>query len=139
MTPKAAAAIHARAMRVPAPWDAKTIEDLAAQSGAIFLAGDGGFLLGRVAADEAEILTLAVDPVRQRTGIARRLLAEFLDEICALGASQCFLEVAETNGAAKALYAGAGFEQVGLRKSYYHQTDGPHIDAIVMCKRLLTA
>ena len=79
----------------------------------------GGLVLARVAADEAEILTLAVHPDRRRTGIARRLLGAAATMAGAAGARSLFLEVSEANAAARALYAAAGFTTVGRRRHYY--------------------
>jgi ribosomal-protein-alanine acetyltransferase len=82
-----------------------------------------GFLMWRaVAPDEAEILNLAVHPAFRRQGIALQLLRE-------LSAPRIFLEVRESNHAARALYLRAGFEECGLRRKYY---DNPPEDGIVM-------
>lgn len=82
-------------------------------------AGEAGFVLARAAADEAEILTLAVVPAWRRRGLGAALLAAAQRRAASLGAAQLFLEVAADNDAARALYAGAGFEAVGLRRGYY--------------------
>ncbi len=79
----------------------------------------GGFVLARVAADEAEILTLAVLPEARRRGLARALLQAAMAEAAALGAAAMLLEVGEANAAARALYHGAGFLPVGRRRAYY--------------------
>ena len=85
-----------------------------------------GFLLYReVAADEWEVLNLAVDPPVRRQGAASRLI----EELCRLVEGEIFLEVRESNHAARALYAGWGFSEAGLRKAYYHR---PAEDAVVM-------
>lgn len=77
------------------------------------------FLLGRVVADQAEIITLAVSPAFRRRHLALKLVRVFLQEAFARGAGQVFLEVAADNNAAQALYAGLGFEPVGVRSGYY--------------------
>ncbi len=79
----------------------------------------GGFILYRVAADEAEVLTLAIAPAFQRCGLGRRLLHAASDCARDRGAMQIFLEVASDNIPALSLYAGAGFTQVGCRRGYY--------------------
>ena len=79
----------------------------------------GGFVLARVVADEAEILTLAVDPPSQGQGAGRRLLQAAMDDSRRRGAMAMFLEVAPSNAAALALYSRAGFVQVGRRPRYY--------------------
>jgi len=86
-----------------------------------------GFVLGRVQADEAEILTLAVLPEARRKGLGRALLDGLLTEAALRGALEVFLEVAADNAPAKALYAHAGAAEVGRRPRYY--ADGT--DALV--------
>ena len=75
-------------------------------------------------ADEAEILTLATHPEAQGAGRATALLAAALDTERAAGATSVFLEVAEDNAAARALYDRAGFIQVAERKDYYKSANG---------------
>lgn len=120
-------------------WSEKSLGELLAMPGALALlalqGGDPvGFILLRQAADEAEIITLAVQPRARRAGIARRLLTVGLDKITGRGALHCFLEVAETNDAARALYASAGFVEVGRRPAYYRDATGGRRDAILMRK-----
>ncbi len=79
----------------------------------------GGFVLARVAADEAEILSIAVMPKARRVGLGRTLLTAAIAEARARGAAAMFLEVAAANAAARALYAQAGFREVGTRPNYY--------------------
>ncbi len=76
-------------------------------------------VLARVAADEAEVLTLAVDPAVQRQGLGRALLDQATATARQRGAGVLFLEVGSGNGAGCALYAGAGFVTVGCRRGYY--------------------
>jgi ribosomal-protein-alanine N-acetyltransferase len=87
-----------------------------------FVHPDGGMILARVAADESEILTVAVCPVRRRRGLASALLRAAMDRAITLGAASMFLEVAVTNHAARGLYKAHGFTEAGLRRHYY--TDG---------------
>jgi ribosomal-protein-alanine N-acetyltransferase len=88
----------------------------------------GGMILARVAADEAEILTLAVIPGQRRHGIGRALLRAATRRAEAMGAASMFLEVAVTNVAARALYATQGFAEAGIRRRYY--ADGT--DALIL-------
>lgn len=83
----------------------------------------GAMVMARIAADEAEILTLAVLPEQRRQGLARTLLAEAIRQCAAHGATTLFLEVATRNAAARALYAGLGFQEVGRRRGYYADGD----------------
>jgi ribosomal-protein-alanine N-acetyltransferase len=92
-----------------------------------------GMVLARQAADEAEILTLAVLPEERRQGVAALLLARTLAAAKAAGCNMVFLEVATGNAAARRLYAGAGFGEIGRRRGYYEaQAGGSREDALVM-------
>jgi ribosomal-protein-alanine N-acetyltransferase len=88
----------------------------------------GGLILARVAADDAEILTLAVVPEARRCGVAMALLHESATTAAAMGASAIFLEVSVGNSAARALYTRAGFAPVGRRPGYYSDQS----DALVL-------
>ena len=136
MTPQDMAALHRRAFTVPRPWSAVEFADLMT-SPHVFVLGDAaGFILGRAIAGEAEVLTLAVDPARRRQGRARGLLALFRAEACARKADTAFLEVAENNKAAIALYNGAGYVVSARRKRYFSGDGGVRLDALVMVLRL---
>ena len=93
---------------------------------------DAGFALCRVAADEAELLTIAVRPADRRRGRGRRLLAAVIDHVREAGARTLFLEVGADNPAARALYEATGFRAVGRRRAYYRRGEGPAADALVM-------
>ncbi len=110
---------HIHALSFAKAWDATALGDMLKSPGIVGLIAPGGFVLARVAADEAEVLTIAVDPEARRKGTGRTLLAEAASRAHALGARTMFLEVAATNTAARALYELLGFANVGARKSYY--------------------
>jgi [ribosomal protein S18]-alanine N-acetyltransferase len=95
-----------------------------------------GFVLARVAADEAEILTIAVDPTVRGKGVGRALLAENLRQAARAGARAMFLEVDQDNAQALALYGRLGFVRVGERNGYYRRKDGQRATAVVMRKAL---
>jgi [ribosomal protein S18]-alanine N-acetyltransferase len=78
-----------------------------------------GFIMSRVAADEAEILSVAIAPARRRRGFSRPLLDFHLRSLAGLGARTVFLEVDEHNAPACRLYGGAAFHEVGRRRGYY--------------------
>ena len=78
-----------------------------------------GFILSRLAAGEAEILSIAIAPKQRGRGFGRPLLDLNLRRLAGLGARTVFLEVDENNVPARALYRRAGFTDVGRRKSYY--------------------
>ncbi len=92
----------------------------------------GGMVMARVAADEAEILTLAVLPDQRRQGLGRALLAEAATVATAHGAVALFLEAALRNVAARGLYDAMGFAFIGQRRRYYADGD----DALVLRKAL---
>ena len=94
-----------------------------------------GFILLRVAAGEAELLTLAVTPHFRKRGLAKALLQEGIAACGGRGASEIFLEVAEDNTAARALYALAGFAEVGRRLRYYGRPTGT-ADALILKRPL---
>ncbi|MEI8393424.1 MAG: GNAT family N-acetyltransferase [Rhodospirillaceae bacterium] len=96
-----------------------------------------GFSLLRVAADEAELLTIAVLPDARRSGLGSRLLAAGMVGAAGGGAVTLFLEVADDNNAARALYQQAGFTKVGRRPGYYHR-GARTIDALILSRSLLT-
>ncbi len=95
-----------------------------------------GFLLSRLAADEAEILTIAVQPRRRGQGIARKLMTESMSRLQVAGARSWFLEVESQNVAALALYKRFGFARVGERKSYYRTADGNAATAFILRRDL---
>jgi len=93
------------------------------------------FALTRIVVDEAEILTLATDPEHRRRGLGRALLENLETDTQFKGAKTVFLDVAETNTAARALYAAAGYSETGRRTAYY---DTPHgrVDGLLLSKKL---
>jgi ribosomal-protein-alanine N-acetyltransferase len=95
-----------------------------------------GFILGQLAADEAEILTLGVHKDRQRHGIGRRLVEALGRAVKKAEAKRLFLEVGESNAAALGLYRGLGFLEVGRRKAYYERNGLPPEDALTLALTL---
>lgn len=95
-----------------------------------------GFVLARVAAGEAEILTIAVARGARRGGLGRRLMDAVLRHLHHLRAEALFLEVDETNAPAIALYRRLGFREVGRRANYYDGSDGRRSSALVMRRDL---
>ena len=125
----AMAAIHEASFPSGERWTAEALATLVSQPGCFArLDPEGGFVLARVAADEAEILTLAVAPERRRRGIARALVGEARAVAAAMGAPHMLLEVAADNAAALALYGSLGFSPVGRRRGYY----ASGVDAVLM-------
>lgn len=134
------AALHAASFTFP--WPQADFEDLLVArttfaEGAYGKSGElVGFLLSRLAADEAEILTIAVKPKRRGQGIARRLMTASMARLQAAGAKSWFLEVEESNVSALALYRRFGFEKVGERKSYYRTEGGAAATAFILRRGL---
>lgn len=96
-----------------------------------------GFIISRQAADEAEILSIAVAGRQRGRGIARDLLALHLRRLAGLGTRAVFLEVDENNTAAIRLYDRAGFREVGRRPNYYPAAAaGPPATALVLRRDL---
>lgn len=87
-------------------------------------------VLGTLAADEATVDLLVVDPAARRRGWGRRALHRWRLSAARAGAHRLVLEVAPSNGAARSLYASAGFVEVGARPRYY--ADGQ--DALVLAR-----
>tara|TARA_R110000850_G_C9965672_1_gene464806 strand:+ start:1269 stop:1664 length:396 start_codon:yes stop_codon:yes gene_type:complete len=123
VTPKKMAALHAQAFDGSARWSAESFTAMLDRSDTIIVSGNDGFALGRVMADEAELLTIVVALAQRGQGTARTLLSDFDREARKLGATQAFLEVAADNAPARALYAATGWTQVGVRPGYYNGTD----------------
>ena len=88
-----------------------------------------GFVVGRGAAGEWEIENIAVTGAARRRGLGSRLLGEFLHHVRSSGAAEVFLEVRESNRAARKLYEKWAFIEAGRRKSYYQD---PQEDALVL-------
>jgi len=89
----------------------------------------GGYVVALDAADEGEILNLAVAPGGRRIGLGRALVEAILGMLKDREVSHVYLEVRESNAPARALYAAQGFREVGRRKAYYRR---PVEDAIVL-------
>jgi ribosomal-protein-alanine N-acetyltransferase len=92
-----------------------------------------GFVAGRFAVDEAEILNLAVAPAYRRRGLARALVSSLLNSFVEEGVATVFLEVRESNRAAVAFYEQMGFAPAGTRPGYY---SNPPEAALVLRKQL---
>lgn len=136
MTPDELARLHAASFVSPRPWTAAEFASLLEGPGSFLLIEDEGFLVGRALAGEAEMLTLAVPLQVRRAGIGRRLVERFIDAARGRGADTAFLEVADDNAAALALYRATGWTVAGRRKGYYAHDDGRSRDALVLARRL---
>ena len=125
------------------PWDAAAFANLLNHPGSTaFLARIGtppqtvGFVLGQLAADEAEILTLGVGKDSQRHGIGRRLVEALARAAKKAEARRLYLEVAADNIPALVLYKKLGFQEAGRRKAYYQRPGAPSEDALTLALAL---
>ncbi|MEI9930779.1 MAG: ribosomal protein S18-alanine N-acetyltransferase [Rhizomicrobium sp.] len=122
----ALASLHAACFEDP--WCESALRNLLKSPRTAAFAASDGFIIVRVAGDEAEILTLAIAATARRKGLGTTLMIEAARYASGRGARTMFLEVATSNDAAHALYARLGFHEVGRRKSYY----APGEDALIL-------
>jgi len=109
-------------------WTEATLRNMLKTPGTWAFSIPDGFVMTRVAADEAEILTLAVAPDARGKGLGTVLLSTAVEHAHHAGARAMFLEVGASNVAARALYKRFGFGEVGMRKAYY----GGNEDALIL-------
>ena len=118
-------------------WREEEFQDFIKES-IVLVAGQPvtGFIIARHILDEAEIISLAVSPSARQTGVGHHLLTTACDKLSQLGVQRIYLEVAQDNHSALALYNKAGFSHVNLRKAYYRRSVGPAVDAVIMSRNL---
>lgn len=124
----------------PFPWTPGIFRDCLRAGYPAWVMHAGGDIFGygvlSVAAGEAHLLNICVDPRRQGRGHGRWLLRALLAIARAEGAERVFLEVRPSNPHAVALYHDEGFNEIGRRPRYYPDHGGRE-DAIVMALELL--
>ena len=118
------------------PWSEKSIASelenplslwlVAEENGQVF-----GYVGSQTVLDESDMMNVAVDPGFRRQGVARTLIETLIAELSKMGSRCLRLEVRVSNENARALYARMGFQQLGLRKNYYHN---PKEDALILGK-----
>ena len=118
------------------PWSEKSVASelenplslwlVAEENGQVF-----GYVGSQTVLDESDMMNVAVDPGFRRQGIARALIETLIAELSKMGSRCLRLEVRVSNENARALYARMGFQQLGLRKNYYHN---PKEDALILGK-----
>lgn len=134
---------HLSEVGAAASWSASAVVRILALPGCwalLAIAPDGepaGFVMVRIAADEAEILNLVVAEGARRKGIGRALLDAVTARAGRCGVSAMYLEVATANAAGRALYESVGFQQVGNRRDYYRNGDGNYTDALIMKRAIV--
>ncbi|MBI1328911.1 MAG: GNAT family N-acetyltransferase [Alphaproteobacteria bacterium] len=130
---KALAALHGAIFAQG--WSAQSF-DAFLRDAAILVLSHGapadGFIVLRMAAGEAEILTLGVLPSARGKGLAKALVRAAAGHAAARNCKDLYLEVGIENKAARALYEGLGFVQVGRRNAYYPRPGQPAEDALVL-------
>ena len=115
-----------------APWSETMLREELGKGIFLVAEQDGrtaGYVGCQTVLDEGYITNVAVSPDFRRQGIARALIAELIEQAKAKGLAFVTLEVRESNAAARALYAGAGFVPVGTRKNFY---SNPTENAVLM-------
>lgn len=124
-------------------WDEAAVQSLLehpASTSLVAVAGDpkviAGFIIGQLAADEAEILSIGVAPDWQKSGLGKMLVQGLVRAAKRGEAKRLFLEVAEDNAAAIALYKSLAFSEIGRRKRYYERSDGSVADALMLALNL---
>lgn len=122
-------------------WSAIDLAQLLAMPGAVALVamqGDQalGFILLRIAGDEAEIISICTRPASRRQGIGARLIDAAVELLGQQKTPRLLIEVADSNDAALALYRKFGFASVGRRRDYYQHADGRREDAAIMRKEI---
>ncbi|MEM9717348.1 MAG: GNAT family N-acetyltransferase [Pseudomonadota bacterium] len=133
MTPAKMADLHARCFETPRPWSEAEFTALIADPAIRTTSQTHGFALVREVMDEAELLTIAVDPNQRRQGIASDLINKM---VAKLTATKLFLEVAQNNHGAIAFYKEHCFKQIADRPNYYRHPNGSRIDALIFEKHL---
>jgi len=115
---------------LPEAWSEASIRASLARPGACAVVTEPvrGFVLGQPSADEAEILTLAVEKEFRGQGLGRMLVAALLDRLRSAGVRRVSLELRGSNTVALELYTSLGFAAAGVRRCYYR--DGE--DALVL-------
>lgn len=125
----------------PYPWTLKNFEDcLTNKAYACYVFEKDGALWGHlilsIVLKEAHLLNICLYPEHQNKGWGRKLLSDAEEIAIQLGAETCFLEVRPSNKAGLHLYQSESYNEIGLRKNYYPNTNGRE-DAIVMAKTLV--
>ena len=118
------------------PWSEKSIASELENPLSLWLVAEEngqvwGYVGSQTVLDESDMMNVAVDPGFRRQGIARALIETLIAELSKMGSRCLRLEVRVSNENARALYARMGFQQLGLRKNYYHN---PKEDALILGK-----
>ena len=131
------ASLESRAFEFP--WSQRVFKDCVAAGHECWRAEVAGQAIGHgvvaVAAGEAHLLNVCVDPASQGRGFGKALLQHLLERATARGAGVVYLEARITNRVAMTLYFALGFREIGRRRGYYPSANGRE-DAVVMARKL---
>lgn len=127
---------HLEAQCFSDPWSEKSIASELKNPLSLWLVAEEngqvwGYVGSQTVLGESDMMNVAVDPGFRRQGIARALIETLIAELSKMGSRCLRLEVRVSNENARALYARMGFQQLGLRKNYYHN---PKEDALILGK-----
>jgi ribosomal-protein-alanine N-acetyltransferase len=120
----------------PDPWSKASFRSLLAYPSFVAVDSEGriaGYLFAVGVEDAGEILNVAIAAGHRRRGLGRRLVEHAVEVLQRRGVAQIFLEVRESNAAARTLYRTLGFEVIGRRRGYYRR---PPEDALVLRRGL---
>ena len=128
------AALHASSGLPMRSWSADEYTSLISDKKTILVEANGGFAIGTIILDEAELLMIVVPRSIRRQGHGTHLLHLFEQGAQIRGASCIFLEVGESNKAAQALYHALEYTKIGERAHYYRYSDGQTETALILKK-----
>ena len=140
--------MHADTQR--SPWSEDSVRDLLANpcSSALIvkirlLEGNhpaaAGFIMGQIAGDAVEVLSIGVLPPFRRFGLGQALVEGLIRAAQRAEAERVTLEVGIDNAPANGLYETLGFVEVGRRKDYYKNSDGTSVDALILVRDIESA
>ena len=122
----------------PLAWSARAFEsEVKRVPPTLFVArspgGVGGFVATRIQPPELDVVNVAVDPLQRRQGIGRFMVNRLMTWAASMSVRVAFLEVRESNQAARNLYVGLGFKETRKRKAFYRN---PVEDAVMMMRKI---
>ena len=122
------------ALSFSVPWPQSVLADFIEANDRICLVAEAsgavvGYLCAIHVLDEYHVGSVAADPALRRSGIGGALVGELVSRARIAEGQYMFLEVRESNAAARRLYAAFGFSEVATRRNYY---ESPPEDAILM-------
>lgn len=125
----------------PFPWSNQIFID-SMEAGALLVVVEHqqqivGYAVQSSGGGESQLLNIAVDPAQQGRGIGRELLQWLIDQARQVASEMIFLEVRLSNQVAQGLYESLGFNEIGMRRSYYRVIEGQREDALIYALQLL--